>query len=184
MLPSSAKSKLPYNKDCKCCSKFTKLRNTYKTTEWEINAYYIFSIFFHFLCGEKFRVRSVFFMHMHELRCKIYPKMKEPDFYWNAYSSAEFFHEEKKVIIFFALLFLNCRLWMKNNRLNYNLASGPFKGERCFRKTDQTTPSSISTDNDIITIWKTPLLSNTNPPSQGIKSCSIFLYSFCTQAKN
>lgn len=108
--------------------------------------------FFHFLCGEKFRVRSVFFMHMHELRCKIYPKMKEPDFYWNAYSSAEFFHEEKKVIIFFALLFLNCRLWMKNNRLNYNLASGPFKGERCFRKTDQTTPSSISTDNDIITI--------------------------------
>lgn len=184
MLPSSAKSKLPYNKDCKCCSKFTKLRNTYKTTEWEINAYYIFSIFFFIFYVEKNLESYLYFLCIcMSWGVKSILKWKSQT-YWNAYSSAEFFHEEKKVIIFFALLFLNCRLWMKNNRLNYNLASGPFKGERCFRKTDQTTPSSISTDNDIITTWKTPLLSNTNPPSQGIKSCSIFLYSFCTQAKN
>lgn len=52
------------------------------------------------------------------------------------------------------------------------------------QKDRDQTPSSISTDNDILIIWNYSLISNKNLPSQGIKSCYIFLYSFCTQAKN
>lgn len=120
----------------KTVSALRSLPNTETSTKqqrWKIMLMLFFQFFFPILYMEKkSRVRSVFFMHMHELRCKIYPTKKETEFLF----LCRIFFIKKKVIIFFALLFLNCRLWMKNNRINYNLASGPFKGERCFRKTE------------------------------------------------
>lgn len=121
-----------------------------------MNAYVIFSNFFPFFMWKKIQSRSVFFMHMHELRCKIYPTKKEPDFYWSVCSFAKFFHEEKNNGTF-ALLFLNCTLWMKNNRVNYRLAQGPFKGERCFRKRETRQHQVLSALIMTLMLFETPL---------------------------
>lgn len=142
----------------KCCRKFTKLRSIYKTTEGEINVYVIFSSFFPFFIWRKKSLESVlyFLCICMSWGVKSILQRKSQTSIGMFIPLQNFFHEGKNNDIF-ALLFLNCRLWMKNNRVNYKLASGPFKGERCFRKTETRQHQVLSALIMTSSLFETPL---------------------------